>query len=71
MWFSQHAILATAQCLEKNIVGAQWRKFSRMEKNIRNLHFDDLLGSAKLSSKFLVLEHLLISGLEQAIAVNC
>lgn len=41
------------------------------EKKYSNLHFDDLLGSAKLSSEFLVLEHLLISGLEQAIAVNC
>jgi hypothetical protein len=42
-----------------------------VEKNIQNLHFDDLFGSAKLSSEILVLEHLLISGLEQAIAVNC
>ncbi|KAI6768706.1 hypothetical protein HG531_010895 [Fusarium graminearum] len=49
---------------------AYWRKFSQM-KNVQNLHFDDLFGSAKLSSEFLVLEHLLVGSLEQAIAASC
>jgi hypothetical protein len=41
------------------------------EKNVQNLHLDDLLRPAELSSEFLVLEHLLVGSLEQAIATNC
>lgn len=40
-------------------------------KIVQNLHLDDLLGSSKLSGEVLVLEHLLVGSLEQAVAANC
>lgn len=55
---------------EKTISGAQWTRFSQM-KIVQNLHLDDLLGSSKLSGEVLVLEHLLVGSLEQAVAANC